>query len=138
SEVRFDYPDRRDGYENSRYLAVAVQGPDSGAWHRGVMARTAMVDAGPSAYPIGAAYDGAVYFHEKGRSADGGAFAWFIETTDTYLDPETTLLVREIWPDFKDQAGPVQVRLAARLHPQDQEPVTTSAVLAADAPKADL
>ncbi|MGF2075413.1 hypothetical protein ACQUFC_18100, partial [Enterococcus casseliflavus] len=26
SEVRFDYPDRRDGYENSRYLALALSG----------------------------------------------------------------------------------------------------------------
>ena len=48
-EIRFDYPDRRDGYENSRYLALAVNGPDAGAWHRGVMGRTAFVDAGPSA-----------------------------------------------------------------------------------------
>ena len=81
-EVRFDYPDRRDGYENSRYLAVAVSGPDAGSWHRGVMARTAFVDAGPSAYPIGAAYDGAVFLQEKGRSADGGAPADFFSALE--------------------------------------------------------
>ena len=40
------------------------------------------VDAGPSLYPLGATYDGAVYHHEKGRSADGGRFAWFIATAD--------------------------------------------------------
>ena len=72
SEVRFDYPDRRDGFENSRYLALALSGQDAGAWHRGQMARTAFVDAGPSAYPIGVTYDGSVFLHEKGRSADGG------------------------------------------------------------------
>jgi hypothetical protein len=138
AEVRFDYPDRRDGYENSRFLALAVDGPDAGAWHRGIMARTAFVDAGPSAYPLAATFDGAVFLHEKGRSADGASFAWFVETADTYLDPERTLLVRGVWPDFKDQLGPVTVTLKPRLHPQD---VTQPPVVAAMAPgdaKADL
>jgi hypothetical protein len=138
SEVRFDYPDRRDGYENSRYLALCVSGPDAGAWHRGVMARTAMVDAGPSAFPIGATSDGAVFFHEKGRSADGGPFAWFIETADQDLDPESTVLVRELWPDFKDQVGPVTVTVTPRLHPQGGDEPATSAALAPGERKADL
>lgn len=137
-EVRFDYPDRRDGYENSRFLAVAVEGADAGAWHRGIMARTAMIDAGPSAYPIGVSYDGAVFLHEKGRSADGASFPWFIETADTYLDPERTLLVRGVWPDFKNQQGPVTVSVTPRLHPQDEELPSASAVMAPDDPKADL
>jgi hypothetical protein len=138
SEVRFDYPDRRDGYENSRYLALAVSGPDAGTWHRGIMARTAFVDAGPSAYPIGVTYDGRIYFHEKGRSADGGKFAWFIETADSYLDPDRTLLVRGLWPDFKDQIGPVTLSVKARLHPQDVERVMTARPMAPGEAKADL
>ena len=138
SEVRFDYPDRRDGYENSRYLAVAVNGPDAGAWYRGIMARTAFVDAGPSAYPIGVTRDGAVYLHEKGRSADGAAFPWFIETADSYLDPEATLLVRGVWPDFKDQVGPVTVTLAGRMHPQGADVATQSVAMTPQEPKADL
>lgn len=138
SEIRFDYPDRRDGYENSRYLALAVAGPDAGAWHRGVMARTAFVDAGPSAYPIGVTYDGTVYLQEKGRSADGGAFSWFVETADTYLDPESVTLVRGLWPDFKDQVGPVAVTVTGRLHPQDDLSAASSAMLAPGDAKADL
>ena len=138
SEVRFDYPDRRDGYENSRYLALAVDGVDAGAWHRGVMARTAFVDAGPSAYPIGVTREGVVHLHEKGRSADGAAFSWFIETADSYLDPESTLLVRGVWPDFRDQAGPVTVALAGRMHPQDSEAVMQSVAVAPKEMKADL
>lgn len=137
SEVRFDYPDRRDGYENSRYLALAVGGPDAGAWHRGVMARTAFVDAGPSSYPIGVAFDGAVYLHEKGRSADGGPFSWFIESADSYLDPDATLLARGVWPDFRDQVGPVTVTLAGRFHPQDASQSVSVALAVGDA-KADL
>jgi hypothetical protein len=138
SEVRFDYPDRRDGYENSRFLAVAVDGPDAGAWHRGLMARTAFVDAGPSAYPIGVAFNGSVFLHEKGRSADGASFAWFVETADTYLDPERTLLVRGLWPDFRDQLGPVTVTLTPRLHPQDTNQPAAAAAMAPGDAKADL
>ena len=138
SEVRFDYPDRRDGYENSRYLTLAVNGPDAGAWHRGQMARTGFVDAGPSAYPIGAAYDGSVYLHEKGRSADGASFGWFLESADSYLDPDATMLVRGLWPDFKDQIGPVTVSVAARLYPQASDIATAVAAMAPGDPRADL
>jgi hypothetical protein len=138
SEIRFDYPDSRDGYENSRYLGLCVVGPDTGAWHRGEMARTAFVDAGPSLYPVGVTDAGKVYHHEKGHSADGHPFAWFIETADSYLDPESRLLVRGVWPDFKDQAGPVTVSVAARGHPQDVERVISAPAMAPGDPKADF
>ena len=138
SEVRFDYPDRRDGFENSRYLALALSGQDAGAWHRGQMARTAFVDAGPPAYPIGVTYDGSVFLHEKGRSADGGSFSWFIESADNYLDPEATMLVRGLWPDFRDQVGPVTVSVAGRFHPQDANATTAVASMAPGDAKADL
>jgi hypothetical protein len=137
SEVRFDYPDRRDGFENSRYLAVAVSGPDAGAWHRGEMARTAFVDAGPSAYPVGVTAGGDVFLHEKGRSADGGPFGWFIETADYALDPEATMLLRGVWPDFKDQAGPIQLTITARFHPQGAGQATSVSLPAGES-RADL
>ena len=63
---------------------------------------------------------------------------WFIETADSYLDPETCLLVREIWPDFKDQQGPVTVSLSARRHPQDVEQVVTAPAMAVGDAKADI
>lgn len=138
SEIRFDYPDRRDGYENSRYVALAVSGPDAGAWYRGEMARTAFIDAGPSSYPVGVTFDGDVFLHEKGHSADGGRLAWFIETADTYLDPEQTLLIREVWPDFKGQLGTITVDLKARFHPQDDIAGSMAAALAPTQSKADL
>lgn len=132
AEVRFDYPDRRDGFENSRYVAVVVSGPDAGAWHRGVMARTAFVDAGPSTYPVGVTADGAAFLHEKGRSADGGPFAWFVETADYALDPERAMLVRGLWPDFKDQAGAIQLTLTGRFEPQGPMHTAAVAMAAAD------
>ena len=138
SEVRFDYPDSRDGYENSRYLALCIAGQDAGAWHRGLAPRTAFVDAGPSLYPIGVTYEGQAYHHEKGHSADGQPFAWFIETADSSPDPDNSLLVRGVWPDFKDQVGPVTVTVTARRHPQDVETALSAPAMAPGDAKADL
>jgi hypothetical protein len=124
-EVRWDYPDTRDGFEVSRYLAVTVEGPDAGAWHRSrpmggvVAARTAMFDAGAAQNPIGVTAEGAIYWHELGHSADGSALPWMIQSADIYLDENRAVLVRQAWPDIAlDQLGPVQLALASRLHPQ--------------------
>lgn len=124
NEVRFDYPDARDGVENSRYLTLIVDGPDAGAWSRGVMARSAYVDAGPAAYPIGVTPGGMIYYHERGKTADGDAFSWFIQTADTYIDDSRTSLVRGLWPDFADQSGPINVTVTSKLKPQDPTPRT--------------
>jgi hypothetical protein len=83
-------------------------------------------------------YGGRVYHHEKGHSADGQPFAWFIQTADSYLDPDACLLVREIWPDFKDQQGPVSVSIAARRHPQDVEQVVAAPAMAPQDAKTDV
>lgn len=115
NEVRFDYPDARDGNENSRYLAVCLE---DGAWSRGIMGRSAFVDAGPQGDPIGVTPDGRAYWHERGQSADGGGFSWFIESADQLLDPDQTLMVRGLWPDMALQAGAASLRLNTRLKPQ--------------------
>jgi len=135
NEIRFDYPDARDGYENSRYVAMSLSGL---GWFRGQMARTAFVDAGPSPEPIGVTYDGAVYWHERGASADGAALSWFIETADQYLSPEFTMISRGIWPDFKAQVGPVYVTLTSRLKPQGEERTQGPVGMAVGDAKADL
>lgn len=125
NEVRWDYPDGRDGFEVSRYIAVAVDGTDAGAWHRGKTylavspARTARVDAGPLQYPCGVTYAGNIYWDEKSNAADGGALAWYITSADTYLDENYTLLIKKCWPDISsDQIGAVYLTLLARLFPQ--------------------
>jgi len=128
SEVRFDYPDSRDGFENSRYISFCTLGDDAGAWHLGLMARTAMVDAGPSLYPCGTTYAGNVYWHEKGHSADGGVLTGFIESADIYLDEDFTMLVRGMWPDISGQVGPVSLTVTARFFPQG-DPVTYGPIM---------
>jgi hypothetical protein len=123
-EVRWDYPDTRDGFEVSRYLTLAAAGPDAGAWHRGAAAngvspaRTAMIDAGPAQNPIGVSAAGGIYWHELGHSADGQPLPWFVQSAEVLLDENAAVLVRQAWPDLADQVGPVQLGLASRAHPQ--------------------
>lgn len=119
-EVRFDYPDGRDGYENSRYVSWNTR---TGEWSKGIMARTAMVDAGPSESPIGVTYGGNVYYHERGTSADGSPFDWFIESGAILLNPNRSMLIRGFWPDVKGQLGAWNLTLKGRRKPND-EPVT--------------
>lgn len=144
SEIRWDYPDARDGFENSRYIAVAVDGPDAGSWYRGQMARTAMIDAGPGAFPLGVysvidgvASTGQAYWHERGMSADGAAMSWFIESADQYMSDDRSLLVRSFWPDAQEQTGPVTLTLTSRFKPRGDETVKTY-VFAADDEKVDV
>ena len=120
NEVRFDYPDGRDGFENSRYLAMSISDL---RWYSGVMARTAMVDSGPSDTPIGTTAAGNIYWHERGRSADGSPLAWSIESGEMFFDPERTSLIRGLLPDVKDQVGPWALTLFTRIRP-NQPPTT--------------
>lgn len=135
SEVRWDYPDERDGTENSRYVALSLVGQ---GWYRGRMARTALVDAGPSQEPIGVTADGNVYWHERGQSADGQALAWSIETADQHLGEDQTALVLSLWPDIKAQVGPVNVSIISRFKPQGDEAVRGPFAIAAGEDKVDL
>lgn len=131
TEVRWDYPDKRDGLDNSRYIAFAYAGEDLGSWYRGrplmgvLPARTAMFDAEPALFPIGTTIDGHVYFHEAGNSADGAPLAWLATTSLLSLDPNKAILIRELWPDLggADQVGPVNVTVPTQLYPQG--PITT-------------
>lgn len=143
NELRIDYPDARDGNENSRYIAAHIPtllGSPENAWYRGIMGRTAFVDtpASSNSYPIGVDYSGGIYWHEKGNSANGGQLTWFIETADNYLDPNTTMMIRAVWPDFKNQIGPVNFKLIGRFTPQGSETSTTTQSLSSGQEKADI
>lgn len=114
-EVRWFYPDGRDGLENSRDITLSA----GGLWCRGLLARTAYVDAGPSVSPIGCSSDGAAYWHERGQSGDGAAIPWFVESTDFYLsEASANLYIKGVWPNFKDQRGGIAMTLIMREHPQ--------------------
>ena len=142
-EIRIDYPDARDGVENSRYLAAYIpallESPDN-AWYRGIMARTAYVDTPPSpnSYPMAVDPSGGLFWHEKGRTANGGTLSWFIETADNYLDPNLTMQVRAIWPDFKNQVGAIAVSVITRFLPQGTETTTSGQTISVGMEKSDV
>lgn len=121
-EVWFHYPDARDGLENSRYIAFNTT---DGTWFKGVMARTAAADAGPTQYPVMITSAGAIYWHENGKSANGGVLTWSLTSADTYLnDASNWVTLRGVWPDFEAQEGAINVTLTLRKWPQDASPIT--------------
>jgi len=147
-EIRFDYPDVRDGVENSRYVVYSTGGNLPAAstyarldtvWCKGTMVRTAYVDAGPSPYPIGVDYAGHIYYHERGQSADGAPIDAYIETADFYLGAgETLFQVRGIWPDIQGQIGALNLTIKTRLYPQSDQRVKGPWALAPGQSKKDF
>lgn len=118
-EVWWFYPDSRDGVENSRYISLVVDGPDAGNWSKGMLARTAFCDAGPSESPVGVTYGGSVFWQERGHYADGGVLSWFVTSSDMYLDPARISMVTKMLPDIKDdQQGAVYLTVYGRMFPQ--------------------
>jgi len=122
-EVWWFYPDNRDveasnAGENSRYISLNV-GDQALPWSKGPIARTAFIDSGPLAYPLGIDEAGQTYLHEKGNDANGAALSWFVETSAQYLgEGERRALVRGVWPDFEAQQGDVSLTIKAFAYPQ--------------------
>ena len=119
NEIWWLYPDGRDGNEVSRYVSYSI---GNGWASKGTMARTAFVDCSTASnqYPIGVTVGGNIYYHEKGNSADGGAVSCFIETSNFSLNEQddSVMMVRGIWPDFKDQMGNISVTTSSGLYQQ--------------------
>jgi hypothetical protein len=89
-----------------------------------------MIDAGPAEHPVATAPDGSMFWCERGASADGAPFAWFLESADQVLDEDRTALVRGVWPDLAGQQGPVVLEVSARRTPQGPERRAPPAALA--------
>jgi hypothetical protein len=134
-EVRMDYPDARDGSENSRYLAVSLV---DGSWYRGDIARTAMLDAGPQELPLGVTVGGVTYWHESGETADGSPLSWEIETADQLLSPEIVATITRVEPDVRGQVGPISLTVTTKLKIQGDERVYGPYTLATNQGKADV
>ncbi len=140
-EVIWFYPHKAEGYENSRALRLSVI---DGAWSKSIMARTAYVDANPAQSPVGVTYDGKVYWHERGRSADGSPLSWYIETGGQYLAPaEQMILLRGLMPDFRGvgaekAVGAITLKMEGRMMPQDDWSVLGSYVFNAATQRVDF
>lgn len=117
-EVWWFYADARDGYEISRYVCLSTI---DGSASKGTIARTAYCDtgAGSDQYPLGVTYDGSIYYHEKGQTADGGPISWSRTTSNFVLSEEQGLfMIRGFWPDLKDQVGAVNLTIETGAYPQ--------------------
>jgi hypothetical protein len=115
-EVWWFYPDARDGTEVSRYVGVSTVG---GTWLHGTFDRTAFHAGSPAPYPIGVSAEGAAYYHEKGKTADGAAYAWFFESGGQYLgNADQRFIIKGVWPDLQGQVGAVQLTVFLRAYPQ--------------------
>lgn len=110
-EIWFFYPDSRDGTEVSRYVSFE---PTQNAWARGKLARTAVTDR-PDTYPLFVDPSSFAWEHEKGQIA----VQWYIETTPAYLgEGDQKIRLSDIWPDFEDQNGDVELELYTQDYPQ--------------------
>jgi hypothetical protein len=108
------------GIECSRYHVLSTA---DGSWSKGILSRTYYVDSGPLTYPLAVTPSGVVYYHERGHSADGSAFSWYIESADQYIGDAASpmMMVRGMFPDFKDQIGPINILVTLRNYPQGTE-----------------
>jgi hypothetical protein len=110
------YPDKRDGNEVSRYV---LWNPADNTWSVGTLDRTAWVDAGPQAWPVATTTGGTVFYHEKGRSADGSPLSWRLESAPVDLaDGDRLMSVLRVTPDFEEMSGGAAVELLTRDWPQ--------------------
>lgn len=137
-EVSWQYSDARDGtgYENSRAIRLSLV---DGAWAPDQIARTFMVDANPAPSPIGVTLGGQIYWHERGASEDGGPLAASITTGGQYMDPaQSTMLLRGLWPDFRDQVGAINLTITSKFYPQDTETTHGPFIIAPNANKVDF
>jgi len=117
-ELTWFWPDDRDGgFEPSRAVSFNPDG-----WSRDVLARSAYTDAGPQPFPVGVHPNGRVYWQEKGHSDDGAPLTGYLESTDFYLgEAEGGVLVNGIWPDFRNQQGPMLLTIRTREFPQSPQ-----------------
>lgn len=119
NEVWWFYPDMRDGNECSRYVAYNTV---DRTWSAGELARSAFIDAGVFAYPIGVSPDGYIYDHELGQSADGAAIGEeLISGAFDIEDGDALMRIHGMLPDLKDVAGLVEVSVLTRHEPNGAE-----------------
>lgn len=119
NEVWWLYPDGRDGTECSRYVAVSLT---DGSWTCGTFDRTAWKDAGVFPHPIAVSSSGAIYYHERLHTDNGGVLTAFLETAPVDIgDGDTLMHVAGIVPDFEDLQGAVTITLKSRLYPNGTE-----------------
>jgi hypothetical protein len=127
NEVWWFYPTRADN-ECAAYVAYNYR---EGHWTIGTFNITCWADRGVLQYPVAVWHDDSyLRLHEKGTSADGGAFSGHVESG--YIDAgdgDRLMRVQKFIPDMKDLVGGVDVTLTAKIWPQGDETSTSFGTL---------
>ena len=121
NEVRFYYPDERDGdgLENSRYVAYNFA---EGKWSGGMRSRTAEIDQGATPFPVSTDTDSFIYYEEKGFSANGSSLSRSAKSGFFYVaEGGRVVSLRRIWPDFDDRQGIIKLKIYGRMSPGGAE-----------------
>jgi hypothetical protein len=119
NEVWFFYPDARDGNECSRYVACKR---DSPIWTVGTFDRTTWIKPGVFDYPIAVSSEGAIYYHEKGKTAGGSPLESYLTGSYSDLeDGENLATLLGIIPDFEGQEGAVSFDIYLKQFPNATE-----------------
>jgi hypothetical protein len=121
NEIRWHYPDQRDGdgLENSRYVSYNVL---EKRWASGTQARTAEIDQSTTPYPVATSPDGKVYYEERGFSGNGSALTRSCRTGFFYVaEGARVMSVRRLWPNFDDRQGAISLTLYGRMEPDGEE-----------------
>ncbi len=114
-EILWFYPDRRDGAENSRHVAV-----NSDGWSLGTLARTCWIDANVSVTsPVATDASGAIFLQEQGGiDGNGAPIAWELETGEVELEQgDLFMRVRKLIPDWERLSGSPTLELLPRRYP---------------------
>lgn len=118
-EVWWFYPDSRDGDENSRYVVYSWF---TDSWYLGTMDRTAWVRPGVYTSPISFSTDSGVYLQEQGKTANGDALSWHLETSYFDIgDGAQRMNVKRFVPDFKGQSGAITLTMKFKQFANDTE-----------------
>jgi hypothetical protein len=144
NEVRFDYADTVNadiyptGTAINRFIAVCLS---DGAWHSGAGGRTSIIDSSEIASLTTSHADNPSIIGAYGLNGDitvdlieTGELEWsvgannalkpYIQSGDIYLDEgERRVMVRSVYPDFRDQSENMELSLFVRDRPQSA-PIT--------------
>ena len=130
NDVIWLIPDSRDGNECSRYALLCTQeiAPNPpgvnlvpiGVFAPGTFDRCAWHDSGVLPYPVAVSpTTGEIFYHEKGQSANGGAFTWRLRHGSVQTGEGATLFTVDTFiPDFKTLIGGATLTVYSYYYPQ--------------------
>ena len=111
AEVWWFYPDLRDGTECSRYVIYDTL---RGTWSCGTFDRTTYCDAAVFEYPLAVDPMGAVWFHEKGFTSDGGPRSWSLTSAFNSVR-DGQMVVNGVRPDADGLLGGYSLTFSSKI-----------------------